>query len=51
MFKVIGMGDEDELEELEMVWLREIYCVDKIILLLLISERGVTLGDNPLLLR
>jgi hypothetical protein len=51
MLKVIGMGDEDELEESDRVHLRALCCVDKTIFLLPISEIGVTSGDNPLLLR
>jgi hypothetical protein len=51
MLKVIGMGDEYELEESYRVHLRELYYVGKIIFLLPTSEIGVTSGENPLLLR
>jgi hypothetical protein len=51
MLKVIGMGDEDELEESYRVFLRAPCCVDKTILLLPISEIRVTSGDSSSSLR
>jgi hypothetical protein len=51
MLKVIGMGDKDELVELDKVFLRSLCCVDKTIFLLPISKIGVASGDNPLLLQ
>jgi len=50
ILKVIGMGDEDELEESYKVHLRALCCVCKTNFLLPISEIGVTSGKNPLLL-
>jgi hypothetical protein len=51
MLKVIGMGDKDQLVESNKVHPRELFCVDKTIFLLPISEIGVASEDNPLLLR
>jgi hypothetical protein len=51
MLKVIGIGDEDELEESYKVLLREHFYIDKKKFLLPISKIGVASGDNPLLLR
>jgi hypothetical protein len=51
ILKVKGMGDEDELEESDKVHLRALCCVCKTNFTLPISEIGLTLGDNPLLLR
>jgi hypothetical protein len=48
ILKVIGIGDEGELEELEKILLREFYWVDRTIFLLPILEIGVALGNNPL---